>query len=582
MKRNPLISIISAALFIGLFSFLAVIFITGGSDVSTDLSDESGSETRLARGDLGTGEAAITGDPGRPDAAEIAADTACQPAPNPARTAIGKTRRTVRGKVVDARGAPIQGVSIVLIPPRGDGEVLKNPGEALNAYFRTDTGSTMENWPRTESALDGSFRLEASKSGRCWLIADSESRMHACRGIDIVLDEDPERIVIVLERGFSIEGYVVDARAGFGVGGVSIKAVVSVSSGGEDGWHSERYATSMNDGYFRFSGLPEGEVEMIPQIPYDMEYRVLKSFMAHAGDSNAKIEIWPLGYLEFTAVSELDGKPLEEVIEANFANPIEYAQSSVRLAGPRFRPIVTANPLRRVLRSIAGQFRYVLAAKGYVPVSVRFNVEEGVRTTVENPIVFKKGAWIEGSITLADPAPPAEAPPWKGAVVYFEPEKIRALWIGSKQLMDMRHETWEFKVSGFEPGPYLMTVLSPGRKPVRAFRDLQPGSNSWDIELFPRTGKGVPPARRAEYADRKLVRMSIDVLNQPLEETIEWLSVLTGARFFLDGPLEKTDTMVNVQVDDATLEEILRLVLDSRNLELNEATGRISRKKKTG
>ncbi len=492
--------------------------------------------------------------------------------PPPVHLVLGvEPRRLVKGSVTDETGLPLHGVRLVLALPWGRGQGFAGPGEALRMFRET----SMSSWPSASSMADGSFQIEATKTGRCFLIADSPSHRQECVQVDVPSGADPEAILLILAKGLSIEGKVVDGLSGKGMEGICVVMRQASRPGFGSDDAMEKQVPAGAEGAFVAGGFRAGQVLLSPKLQGMPEYTTIRQELAvNAGDLGVRIVIWPLGSVEFMAIPE-DGEDPAPVVVQAWVTDVPGAQRYPFLPYNAFMPFVRQNsPSIFVLRSIAGTHEYVLEAPGFVPARVEFNVEAGKKTTRTEPVVFSRGASIGGRIKLEAVDEGGVIPPWRGGTCHFERIDRPEGFIRSVPLGDCSRIPESYSITGLEPGKYLFTILSAGRQPLQAELSVEDGPNTWDIYLRNRTAASEPIKPRFKYQDRKNVLMTFAVSDVTLDASIEWLSALSGVGLRMGVDVEE-DLLIQLNVQGIVFGDLLKLMLNMRNLVLDEATGEI-------
>lgn len=170
---------------------------------------------------------------------------------------------TVRGRVLDASGAPVARATI-----------LGNAG----ASYATRPGSGT-----TQSDVDGRFELRGLAPGSQTLSSSAEGLLSAtCDELTLVDGEVREGVQITMEAGLSLAG-TVQWPAGLGVPGVRVVVIPHELAG--DGWRvyerarsEEGSAESAKDGSFQVSNLPPGSYAVYADVT--------------RADSSGKVSSW--------------------------------------------------------------------------------------------------------------------------------------------------------------------------------------------------------------------------------------------------------------------------------------------------
>ncbi|WP_394839528.1 carboxypeptidase regulatory-like domain-containing protein [Pendulispora rubella] len=141
---------------------------------------------------------------------------------------------SLSGVVVDAKGAPVAGVTLFARTRGGDG---RDP--------RSRTG-----WGNTESEKDGTFRIRGLLAGTYSVDVRREGIASPKEPTEVKVDRDVSGVRITLPAGGSIEGTVVDGS------GAPVSAANVQAKGGTWGWNQ---TTTRDDGTFAIKGVNPGD-----------------------------------------------------------------------------------------------------------------------------------------------------------------------------------------------------------------------------------------------------------------------------------------------------------------------------------
>ncbi len=208
------------------------------------------------------------------------------PDPPPPETRVALTRAgTLNGRVVDARGQPIAGATIEIAgtDPNG-GPIFDDPRRAnfqaahFDAMLKGPTplvpagelgvvpgpvppipngqgrpGSSSPAGPRADvepwvTRADGTFRAAPASPGRVWAIVRSPEYVEAESEVVTLTAGGEAHVEVVMHRGGSLEGRVLDAHDRPVEGA---RVIVSATVGA-----LERTARTASDGSFAFAALP--------------------------------------------------------------------------------------------------------------------------------------------------------------------------------------------------------------------------------------------------------------------------------------------------------------------------------------
>jgi len=494
----------------------------------------------------------------------------------------GETRRRISGRVVDAAGAPMPGVDVVVALPW---PTTGRPPDLCDAFDMIQK-NVPESWPRGSTAEDGTFVLEAPRLGRCLLLAGPPSFKEVWAEVEVRADSDPPPAVLVLEKGFAVEGRVVDGLSGQGIEGIEISARQESEVPGQGSLTRRRDSSSGPFGMFTIEGLGPGEASFeLRKLPGRGYVDAGSGFKAQAGTRDFRIELFPLGAVEFRATREDTGEPLDAwIIQVR----VERSPDPSRVPalgdppGPWLFPCSVSReaPGKFLLEAIAGSRDYVFETEGFCPVRARFEVEPRERTVRGEPVVFSRGAWIEGPLSFETPQDPHEAKPTKGAFLYTEKLGVPQPALRLTRLPATEAAPEKYWIAGLEPGLYRLTALAPGFRPVQADVEARPGGTTWGISFHRRKAGDRPSLQpRFPFKERRSLPMDLDVKDLPLGETIEWISAVSGVGLHLRPDVEaeagKDEMSVQLMVAAIPLKELVWLLLSFKGLALNEETGEI-------
>jgi protocatechuate 3,4-dioxygenase beta subunit len=269
------------------------------------------------------------------------------------------------GKVVDARGKPVEGADILRL------------AEAGIPSFGSQFGGVGA--PVAKTAADGSFAVDQLAVGAWTLRVESELHPHAMlNGETTSPGERVEGLLIALEEGDEIHGIVRGAPAGqkFSVRALPRAASVEGQVEAPAGPLGEaREAEVAADGTFQVRGVRRGLTYEVGLTRSDNRDRAFgfawapglaEPVRARSGERNVVLEYQPEAALVFQALDKRTSKPIEEfTVEAGIDWPMPQMGEDGRRVRARPEGRARVGNLRPQSPSDRAQLR--IAAVGYSP-----------------------------------------------------------------------------------------------------------------------------------------------------------------------------------------------------------------------
>jgi hypothetical protein len=419
-------------------------------------------------------------------------------------------------------------------------------------------------WTRTDR--EGSFDLPPPDDVDVLLLATHPDHMDACKRFRWEPGKAPGAFRIVLHRAMNLRGRVVDGDTGAGVPGIPVEADQF-----QDDWCRLSRSVSGADGAFVLEGLRSWGAFLRTLIGPDHElYGALegKPARARGGDTDALVKVFKKGFVRFRAVEAGTGRPLSAELRAR---PMDHE------APPRWGAVSMEAQGRYVFGTLRGAWNFELSARGYHPVSVKFDVVPWERTELGRVLRFRRGVRIEGSVTLDRRNAPH---PIKGVQVLYEALDGRDGTIRFVVPTEKEPTVGEYRTPALDPGLYRIVAIASGFL-SEAF-EIQVGAEGaeHDFHLTTRTPGGPRLRPRFRFEQRKDVKICLDFMDVPLEEVVAWFVAATGAdiRIREGTALEKDESMVQLRVDGLPLEDVIQLIVRFQGLEFDEERGEIYRK----
>jgi protocatechuate 3,4-dioxygenase beta subunit len=293
----------------------------------------------------------------------------------------------IAGMVVDANGAPVEGVMV-----RSEREGGDPRGQ--------DTGG----WGQTKR--DGTFRLEALLPGTYALSLMSAKEATPKEPTKMAVERDVDGVRLVLERGGAVDGVVAD-EDGAGVPNVQITA------GGDSwSWMADR-TLSRDDGTFHLAGLRpgdyritatrEGWTELRAPGSSDDDVQGTRTQVTAGGTARVKLTIErQAGRIRGQVLQ--GGKPVTDA----YVDAERESESAAASAGDAGRSLRWSWDRQPVLTDTDGRFTLTKLAPGRY--TVRAFRKGGGEATAEHvavgssvALVIKPTGLIEGVVTGTAP-----------------------------------------------------------------------------------------------------------------------------------------------------------------------------------
>ncbi|HYG65147.1 MAG TPA: carboxypeptidase-like regulatory domain-containing protein [Thermoanaerobaculia bacterium] len=402
--------------------------------------------------------------------------------------------RVLAGRVVGPAGEPVPYASLLDFEENGAGQ-----GDGLSSY-----GSQASTLTRTDA--QGRFRADGVEPGTLNLeVKAPEYKTRRLRGLVIPEESDVENLEIVLERGATVTGRVLDAR-GEPVAGADVSATPMEAGRGigrED--HSASSETD-GEGRYRLGGLDPGS------------HRITANRYAEGQHTETEILVRPgenVVNLAFRRITEVSGRVVDESGE-----PISNA--SVSLGGAHDAKGVRSGPggLFHFPAVEDGDYQLSGGGSGFIGPVEPVAVEVDGRPVRDLELRLRRGGTLltgrllglaPGELERVTVAAQAEGTPW--------PRPGTVSRDGTYRLPDLEPGTWE-----------VTAALSSGRR-ARASIRLEPGQERAVLDLEITSGLALAGRVLADGAPLPGVRI---LLSRQRGRGAETTTVHDG-RFRLEG-----------------------------------------------
>ena len=344
------------------------------------------------------------------------------------------------GRVVDAEGKPIEGVSV-----RVEVAAIERMREmGRQRPSRTDAKGAF--------AFDGlqagdNYRLSATKKG--WSRASAGP-------FSIKAGTVKEDLELRLDTSAGLRVRLIDAD-GNPVPALEAAIYPDADAQGPRGNSNDVPADQIaaeGDGHFRVSGLPAGKatLELIPDGFAAIERKDLK---LEAGKT-----------VDLGALTVRQGKTLRGRVQDATGAPVEGA--TIRgfwQADGRFRS-------RQVRSGADGRFRMVGLGEGNLQTMLvtaqgfAQKMENGVATDQETEVTLERAGSIVGRVLLEETRDPVPAKVEASPEAKVDPTPGRRFQFGFRE-DEYADGSGNFKLEGLEPGKYTLIATLPGKAPAR-------------------------------------------------------------------------------------------------------------------
>lgn len=477
-------------------------------------------------------------------------------ASDPHAPAATPTKGNLFGRILDEQGAPVSGAEVYLVPPFTRNN-LPRP-EDVFSFLHTDGAE--ETWSRVLSAPDGAYAFDAPAGTRVLVACRPPGYLEGWCETTVPATGAAPVCDLLLRRGLPIAGRLILADGRPGPAEVEIEANQRPESGTYRGFRFRKGKTD-EDGRFRIEGFGPGQValhfKVSPEWGYEFENGPGGRF--EAGRQDIEFVLWGAGTVEFEARDAATGEAVTGPIRAR----------PVHDAAPPFGVRVSAGGEAGLfaLRGYARVENYRLEAQGYMDEVAWFRVTAGEKTRRPQPVLFRRGASVAGTVKRAEGA--LDQP----AYVYYAPVADPPPWARCVCVQ----EDGAYAIEGLVAGRYRLRALTSGYRAGRAVVAVEAGETIQDFVLSPRKPDDPLPPADAPYAQRKEVRVSLDVQDASLSDLVIWIREIAGADIRLHENLVSVEENVTIQlsVEDIDLASALQLITALRQLELDESTGEI-------
>lgn len=372
--------------------------------------------------------------------------------PHPALRVAGSTVRfdvkvqrlaTVRGQVVDHRGSPVGGATVLFMPEGAVQGQMVELGDILGS-ITADAG--------------GSFELDVPAGNNVALEAESGG-LRGRAMVDALPPGGEGQALIRLEQGASLAG-IVRAPSGAPVGGAEVHVAIRA-----DGMDQRHALTSGADGRFAIDPVLAGAAVLEARAKGYAQSVPTEAILAPGEASQVELRLQEPLVLAGRAVDS-DGEPVADV------------RVRAGRAGTRMKALETYT-------GPDGGFRVDAVDRGPYWVSgykegYAVATHEGVTMPVEDLTLRLAGfGGIRGRVVGDDTKPLGE---FTVAIDSFRPVGVAAPKPGGTGTLMMPSDG-RFELSPLAPGRYDLVVTAPGLAPARAYDVEVPPDDFAEVEV---------------------------------------------------------------------------------------------------
>jgi protocatechuate 3,4-dioxygenase beta subunit len=373
--------------------------------------------------------------------------------------------RAAAGHVVDTAGRPVAGAEVRLLP----------------AAASEDRRSARETTVRAVSDASGTFRIDRLGRGPFDLRTRAQGFAPTLvRRVDLPAGDGTADLgTLVLERGLTLEGRVVDA-GGNPVGGATVQMTPSTGLAvwdlPLDGQTPDWEIATDGDGAFSFAGLAAGGTVTLRASRPGFAARTLPG-IAVPSPEPVLVRLAPEARISGTVTDE-SGEP---VAGANVLISESAGDAAPSQGGrPRSAGAAVSDADGRFAAGglSPGRFTLLATASGYLSATAGGLALPDGGEIAGVAVVLRRGATVQGTVFTPEGAPAAGA-------------KVIALDQGGTaagQTLVGRPETiadgdGHYSLTGVSEGPHAVLAEHSDYRPARRLVQVQAGTNALDLRL---------------------------------------------------------------------------------------------------
>ena len=357
----------------------------------------------------------------------------------------------VAGRVTDAEGTPLSGVSVT---------ATQSEGPRGGMVFRSVIiGGPQAEEDTVRTASDGSFTLRVTEGTYDFNFRREGYAPKTVRGQSITFAA-PATVETTLEPASEITGRVV--RGGVGVEGVSVNAFAAGVQAG---------ATTAADGSFALTGLAAGPLRVMLRKEDDF-IQETRSINAPAHD--VVVELAAGGRVTGRVVDKATGKPLPA-----FQAGISSSRSGggmMRMAPPQLRDFNSEDGSFTLENVPAGATTLLATAPGYASARLNVTIEEG-KTLSDVELPLDAGVRLTGRVTGPGGTPLSDV------TVRVVPSATGSFATRGAESTSVTDANGEYALEALEAGEETISFSHANYVPARKEVTLKGRESRLDVQL---------------------------------------------------------------------------------------------------
>ena len=205
-------------------------------------------------------------------------------------------------------------------------------------------------------------------------------------------------------------------------------------------------------------------------------------------------------------------------------------------------------------------------ADGYATAPVTIAFPESGETTRAEPVLLERGFLVRGRTVAPDRTVLAKA--------FVVAERIGGPASTFAQFTQARGDGEGLWKLSLPVGAYRVMVFANGHAPWSADVSVQDRDQDLTATLRKFGTEGPPSALPFRWADRKTLRIPMEIEDLPATEIVAWIETIVGARIALQGPARDAlkEVRLNASFRGLPVTSALELIAMLGNLEFDEAT----------